>query len=140
VDKHGSPVALVACKVLDVPRRNALVAPYRDAMVALCLQDGRGLDQSWTSFDKKRYPVVVKLMPLTPESGARAYLARLQGACLALGAPARCLVTWMWMLERSSNAEDMLAKVYAACDIEAPGAPDVAPAVDRPEINRKAIP
>jgi hypothetical protein len=140
VDKHGLPVALVACKVLDVPRRNALVAPYRDAMVALCLQDGRGLDQSWTSFDKRHYPVVVKLMPLTPESGARAYLARMQSACLALGAPAEDLVTWMWMLDRASTADDMLAKVYAACDIEAPVAPDAAPAVDRPEINRKAMP
>ncbi len=79
-------------------------------------------------------------MPLTPESGARAYLARLQGACLALGAPAEDLVTWMWMLDRSSDADDMLAEVYAACDIEAPGAPDAAPAAARPEINRKAMP
>lgn len=124
VDKHELAVALVACKVLD--------ETHRDALMALCLQDGRGLDQSWTAVDRDGHPVVVKLMPLTPEAGARAYLARMQGAALALGATVEGMATWLWMPDRSSTVDGLLEKIYATCAIDAPQTP--------PEVDQQAPP
>ena len=129
VDKHDLSVALVACKVLG--------GPHRDVLVALCLQDGRGLDQSWTSIDREGHPVVVKLMPLTPESGARAYLARMQSAALAQGATAESMAAWLWMLDRACTADDLLAQVYATCAIDPP---ETTPEVGQPGPSLKAVP
>lgn len=130
VDKHELSVALVACKVLD--------EPHRDVLVALCLQDGRGLDQSWTSIDRDGHPVVVKLMPLTPEAGARAYLARMQSAALAQGATAEGMAAWLWMLDRAFTADDLLAQVYATCAIDVP--PQTTPDANRQDPTLKAVP
>ncbi|MEO5660371.1 MAG: PelD GGDEF domain-containing protein [Polaromonas sp.] len=108
--KHAFPAALIACRIVD--------AVQRDSLVSHCCQSSRGLDQSWISINRKGETVILKLLPLTDEVGVKSYFARLESQ-QAGGSPAmHGITTYLWMLEKNRTADEILAEVYAACDIE----------------------
>jgi len=109
VNAYGLHVAVISCKVVDTARREALLA--------LCSASGRGLDESWLCEDTTNRPVVIKVLPLTDQEGATAYIARLQKARVD-GAPARNgLVTNLWLLGQHSDAGKLLAEIQSTCEI-----------------------
>jgi hypothetical protein len=128
VKKHGLPAALLACKIVDAARS--------DALVAHCCHDSRGLDQSWISRNRKGQPVVVKILPMTDEAGVKRFLARLEsGPPGATGAKGG-IITYLWMLDKHHTADDLLSEIAAACDIETLGGGKTGP----PEKSATAVP
>jgi hypothetical protein len=117
--EHGLPGALLACKIVDAART--------DALVALCSHGSRGLDQSWISRNRKGQPVVVKLLPMTDEAGVKRFLARLESGPPAADGAKGGIITYLWMLEKNRTADDFLAEIAAACDIETLGAGKAGP-------------
>lgn len=107
--KSGLPAALIACKVVDADGRHSLVNH--------CCKSSRGLDQSWISVNRQGESVIVKLLPLTDEAGANSYLARLESEqtadCMAKG-----ILTHCWMLDGLRSADELLAELCAACDMD----------------------
>lgn len=107
--RSGLPAALIACKVVD--------ADCRQRLVSHCCNNSRGLDQSWTSVNRQGESVIVKLLPLTDEAGVSSYLARLDSEqtadCITKG-----MVTHRWMLDPQRSADELLAELCAACDME----------------------
>jgi hypothetical protein len=108
--RHGLPGALVACKVIDAAEGEACVAQ-------LC-HSSRGLDQNWVATNRKGQPVVLTLLPLTDEAGVKSYLARQQDRD-AGGARTRATAIHLWMLDKTRQADDILAEVAVICNIEA---------------------
>lgn len=119
VKKHGLPAALLACKIVDADRS--------DALVAHCCHDSRGLDQSWISRNRKGQPVVVKILPMTDEAGVKRFLARLESGPPGAGGARSGIITYLWMLEKNRTADDMLSEIATACDIETLGAGKTGP-------------
>jgi hypothetical protein len=112
--EHGLPAALLACKIVDAARA--------DALVALCSHGSRGLDQSWIAKNRKGQPVVVKLLPMTDEAGVKRFLARLESGPPGASGAKSGIITYLWMLEKTRTADDMLSEIAAACEIETLGA------------------
>lgn len=110
--RHALPAALIACKIVD--------AEHRDSLVNHCCNSSRGLDQSWISINRQGQSVIVKLLPLTDEAGVKSYLARLEREQTGSDAAMHGLVTYQWMLDKNRTADEMLAEVCAACDMDAP--------------------
>ena len=109
--KYAFPAALIACNIVD--------AEHSDSLVTLCCHSSRGLDQSWISISRKGATVILKLLPLTDEVDAKSYLARLESQ-QAGGSPAmQGITTYLWMLDKNRTADEILAEVCVACDIEA---------------------
>ena len=57
-------------------------------------------------------------MPLTDEAGAKSYLARLKDGLAGGGIALHGIVTYQWMLDKKRTADEMLAQVCAACDLQ----------------------
>ena len=109
--KYAFPAALIACKIVD--------AEHSDSLVTLFCHSSRGLDQSWISISRKGETVILKLLPLTDEVGVKSYLARLDSP-QAGGSPAmHGITTYLWMLDKNRTADEILAEICVACDIEA---------------------
>ncbi len=108
--KHAVPAAVVACKIVDVE--------HRDALIARCCHSSRGLDQSWISINRRGQPVVVKLLPVTDKVGARSYLARLESEEAGGHAERRGIVTFLWMLDQNRTADEILTKICVVCETE----------------------
>ncbi len=108
--RHGFPAALIACRIIDTEHRATLVNG--------CCNSSRGLDQSWISTNQKGQPVIVKLLPLTDEAGANSYLARLKDGQAGSGIAPNGIVTYQWMLDKQRTADELLAQVCAACDLQ----------------------
>jgi len=128
VKKHGLPAALLACKIVDAARS--------DALVAHCCHDSRGLDQSWIARNRKGQPVVVKILPMTDEAGVKRFLARLESGPPGAGGAKGGIITYLWMLDKNRTAGDLLSEIAAACDIETLGAGKTGP----PEKPATAVP
>jgi hypothetical protein len=126
--EHGLPAALLACKIVDAARTEALVAH--------CSHASRGLDQSWISRNRNGQPVVVKLLPMTDEAGVKRFLARLESGPPGAGGARGGIVTYLWMLDKNRTADELLAEVAAACDIETLGGRKTGP----PEKSAMAAP
>jgi hypothetical protein len=112
--RHAIPSALLACRIVDATRR--------DALVALCTRSGsgrgRGLDQSWVVNDRQGHPVILKLLPLIDQTGAGTLMKRLQRARVG-GQPAKSGMTnALWMLDQYRHADALLAEVCLACGID----------------------
>lgn len=111
VKRHALPAALIACRVVDMARR--------DACVASCCHGSRGLDQSWVAMSRKGQPVVLILLPLTDEAGVKSYLSRLENGEAGTGVRMRGVVTHVWMLGKSRrSADEILAEIGAVCDVD----------------------
>lgn len=111
VRRHALPAALIACRIVSVTQR--------EACVASCCHGSRGLDQSWIALNRKGQPVVLLLLPLTDEAGVKSYLARLENGQGGASLRIRGIVPHFWMLGKERSADELLAEVGAACDIEA---------------------
>ncbi|MEO5659257.1 MAG: PelD GGDEF domain-containing protein [Polaromonas sp.] len=109
--RHALPAALLACKIVDAARRDALVSD--------CCHSSRGLDQSWVSLNRKGLPVVLTLFPLTDEAGVKSYMARLESEEAGRGTVTHGIVTYLWMLDKNRTADEILAEIGVVCDIEA---------------------
>lgn len=67
--RYGAPAMLLALRAAS-PSRSA-------ALVRHCGMEGRDLDQNWIMTNHARLPVIIKLLPMTDEAGAKAYLERM---------------------------------------------------------------
>ena len=127
--RHSLPAALLACKVVDVARR--------DVRVSDCCHSSRGLDRSWVCLNRNGLPVVLTLFPLTDEAGVKSYLARLEGKEAGRGFVTHGIVPYLWMLDQNRTADEMLAEIGMVCDIEALVAFDVLAA--KPEVSPSEV-
>lgn len=107
--RYGLPTALLVCKILDTARR--------DTLITLFCHSGRSLDQAWTSCDRQNQPVIVKLFPLTDESGVARYLERLDSECG--GAVANGICHYARTLDKGRNADQVIAEICNGFDIDA---------------------
>jgi hypothetical protein len=109
-DSAVFPVALVACTVTEVERREALAAH-------LC-RGVRGLDQCWVMVDREGRPVILKTMPLTDAAGVASYMARLErewpGSSFGF-------VRHDWLLHQSAAADEVLESVRLVCALNQQG-------------------
>jgi hypothetical protein len=131
VKKYGLPAALLACKIVDAARS--------DALVAHCCHDSRGLYQSWISRNRKGQPVVVKILPMTDEAGVKRFLARLESGPPGAAGARGGIITYLWMLEKNRTADDLLAEIADACDVETLGGGKNGPP-GKPEKSAVAVP
>ncbi|RFO94863.1 hypothetical protein DIC66_21240 [Rhodoferax lacus] len=101
------PVALVACTVTALERRDALAAH-------LC-RGVRGLDQCWVMLDRQGRPVILKTMPLTDAAGVASHMARLERE---MPGSSFGFVRHEWLLHESPSAEDVLVSVRQVCALD----------------------
>lgn len=121
--EHAVPSALLVFRIAP--------SSWREQLVAHCSRSGRGLDQSWITHDRQGHPVVFRLLPLTDESGAHTFMERLQAERIGHRPAHSGMASYVWMLDQFQDADDMIARVGWACDVDnlerlsQPDAPDL---------------
>jgi hypothetical protein len=115
VHQDGLQVAVITCKIVE--------QKWAEQLVTLCVDVNRGMDYSWLCHDRLGRSVIVKILPMADENAAQSQLQRLRqnvanqyGNVIAM----KGIESRIWMMEAYRNADEVLALICLACDIQMP--------------------